>query len=316
MENGYVDLLTELAIKMKWKGKDVWVAKKVSEVLGYKNPSKAVNYFLTSGGLLENEDYIVLSKNDLRDFKNRLVAMEINEFRQSPKLVLFYESALVEFLRYRNKLSCEEVRLLLSGNLVDEVIEDTKVDVGAMVKNFKGTNIYTLIWNGKACWGASNIAGALGYSDKTKAVSQCVISEEFQKGEDYDVLNAKEVREVIKANGDTPFASGELITHLTIFYKKGLLGFINYAHMPLGKELRKWLRDEVFEELIDMEVGDTLRDSKFSIKDNNLSESEVHNTNQNKKRVEMLNTLNIVDKILDETSERKLGYLDCIFRGL
>ena len=310
MGNDYVDLLREEVIKLEWNGEVVYVAKEVSELLGYDNPSKAVNYFLTSSGLLESEDYIVLSKNDLREFKDRLVAMEISEFRQSPKLVLFYESGLVEFLRYRNKLSYDEVRLFLGYKLEEEV--DTEV----IVKNFKGISIYTLIWNGKACWGAGNIAEALGYSDKTKAVSQCVKSEGFQKGEDYDVLKANEVREVIKANGATPFASGELITHLTIFYKKGLLGFINYAHMPLGKEFRKWLRDEVFEELIDMEVGETASENRFSIKVDNLSKDEESNLDKLDKKLDLGNLLTLVDRVLSETDERKLGYLDSIFKNL
>ena len=308
MKNGYVDLLTELAIKMKWKGKEVWVAKKVGEVLGYENPSKAVNYFLTASGLLENEDYIVLSKNDLREFKDRLLAMEINEFRQSPKLVLFYESGLVEFLRYRNKLTYEEVRLLLGDNTERDNFYEAK-NKNIMVKSFKGYKIFTFRWKGKLCFRAIDIASVLGYQDESKAVSQCIIAEGYEREKDYDVLNAREVKELIQGTDSTPFASGELITHLTIFYKKGLLGFINYADMPIGKELRKWLRDEVFEELIDMEVGNTVSENIFSIKKDNLSEEKIYSEKSMDNLSEIIDLVNLVDRIIDEDNPIKVAYI-------
>ncbi|MGL5066503.1 MAG: BRO family protein [Sarcina sp.] len=315
MENDYVDLLTELAIKMKWKGKDVWVAKKVSEVLGYENPSKVVNYFLTASGLFENEDYIVLSKNDLREFKDRLLAMDINEFRQSPKLVLFYESGLVEFLRYRNKLTYEEVRLLLGDNAERDNLYEMK-NSEVMVKNFKEYKIFTLRWNGRLCWIAIDMAGVLGYQEKSRAVAQCIISEEYEIGKDYDILNAKEVKELIRHTDSKHIPSGEHYSRITIFYKSGLLGFINYAHMPIGKELRKWLRDEVFEGLIDIEVGNTASENRFSIKKDNLSKDEESNLDKLDKKLDLDNLLSLVDRVLSETDERKLGYLDSIFKNL
>ncbi|MGL4760603.1 MAG: BRO family protein [Sarcina sp.] len=306
MENDYVDLLTELAIKMKWKDKDVWVAKKVSEVLGYENPSKAVNYFLTASGLLENEDYIVLSKNDLREFKDRLSAMEINEFRQSPKLVLFYESGLVEFLRYRNKLTYEEVRLLLGDNAERDNFYEMK-NSEVMVKNFKEYKIFTLRWNGRLCWIAIDMAGILGYQEKSRAVAQCIISEEYEIGKDYDILNAKEVKELIQGTDSKHIPSGEHYSRITIFYKSGLLGFINYAHMPIGKELRKWLRDEVFEELIDMEVGNTVSENMFSIKKDNLSEEKVYSEKRMDNLSEIIDLVNLVDRIVDEDNPIKVA---------
>ncbi|MGL4655586.1 MAG: hypothetical protein ACRCWM_06870 [Sarcina sp.] len=86
--------------------------------------------------------------------------------------------------------------------------------------------------------------------------------------------------------------------------------------MPIGKELRKWLGNEAFEELIDMEVGDTISGSKFSVKRDNLSNDDLDNSKIRKSKFEIMDVLNVVDKILDEEDDRKLFYLDAIFENI
>lgn len=140
--------------------------------------------------------------------------------------------------------------------------------------------------------------------------------EDFKEGLDYDVLNSKDIKVILKHNGESPICSRKAINKLTIFYKRGLLGFINYAHMPIGKEFRQWLREEVFEELIDMEVGDTIRESKFSIKGDKLSNDNFDNSSVSNSKFEIMEVLNVVDKILEEQNERKLLYLDSIFKNI
>ena len=308
MKRKIINYLKNSANEIEWNGRRVWIAMDIAQELGYENPSKVVNYFFHVSGLVEGKDYKVLSKDDLKKFKCQLHRTGIDKFSKSPKLVLFYESGLVEFLTYRNKCSIEEIGLVLGKSTSDnkEIYNNT------MLKNFNGYDIYTLMWNGKPCWVAGSIAEVLGYCDKTKAISQCVISEEFEAGFEFDILNSNEVREVIKANGATPFASGKHITNLTIFYKEGLLGFINYAHMPIGKEFRKWLRTEVFSELIDLEVGSTMGENKFSIKKDNLSKNDMDNTSSNLENLEFSNILNVVDKILDESDDKKINCINSL----
>ena len=308
-----VDNIKDNVIKIKWKGEDVWVAMEVAECLGYEKPSKVVNYFLLSSGLVEKLDYITISRNDLREFKDTLVSMGISKFRQSPKLVLFYESGLIEFLGYRNKITIEEIRYIF-GNEQEE--ESLSIENGVSVKFFEDYEIHTLVLNGKQCWIAIDIAEVLGYSDRTKAVGQCIVREDFKKGLDYDVLNPSEIKVILERKGDTPLRSRKAINKLTIFYKRGLLGFINYAHMPIGKVFREWLRDEVFEELIDMEIGETASENRFSIKVDNLSKDEESNLDKLDKKLDLGNLLTLVDRVLSETDERKLGYLDSIFKNL
>ena len=296
-------------IRKVWMGKSCYVAKEVAEIFGHEQPSKSINRAIKSDGLVNGKDYDVLTKENLKIFKV-MIAGNGYDISRAPSLVILYETGLDKFIKYLNRVLFIDEDF---SKIDEEELEETK---NMIVGMFQGQEVHTYIIDGRPCWRATEIASILGYSDDSKAVRQCIKSEGYKSGIDYEVLNSNEIKRVIQPEGVAVTGYGKHISNLTVFYKKGLLGFINYSQMPTGKIFREWLRDEVFEELIDMEVGDTLRDSKFSIKDNNLSESEVDNTNQNKKRVEMLNTLNIVDKILDETSERKLGYLDCIFRGL
>ncbi|MGL4453575.1 MAG: BRO family protein, partial [Sarcina sp.] len=123
-----------------------------------------------------------------------------------------------------------------------------------------------------------DIAEVLGYKEKSRSVKQCIDAEEFEKGIDYDLLHGKEIRELINARCGRHLGSKKFINNLTIFYKEGLLGFINYAHMPIGKEFRKWLRTEVFSEIIEMKLGKNIAESTFEIKRDNLSKKKRSNT--------------------------------------
>ncbi|MGL4741377.1 MAG: BRO-N domain-containing protein [Sarcina sp.] len=299
--------------KIKWKGENVWVAMEIAEQLEYENSSKVINYFLLSSGLVNGEDYTTISQNDLSDFKDMLASMGISRFKRSPKLVLFYKSGLVEFLKYRNKVSIAEISKCLCD---DYRSESNEVKSEMIVKNFNGYDIYTLIWNGKPCWIALEIAKILGYSRPSIAINQCIKGEEFKKGIDYDILVGEEAREVIQPICDTHIGYRKHISTITIFYKSGLLGFINYAHMPIGKIFREWLRTEVFEDVIDMEIGDSISQSKFSIKKDNLSNNNLDNLKNSNPKFEIMKVLNVVDKILDEKDDRKLLYLDVIFKNI
>ena len=77
--------------------------------------------------------------------------------------------------------------------------------------------------------------------------------------------------------------------------------------MPIGKELRKWLRDEVFEELIDMEVGNTASENIFSIKKDNLSEEKIYSEKSMDNLSEIIDLVNLVDRIVDEDNPIKVA---------
>ncbi|MGL4989659.1 MAG: BRO family protein [Sarcina sp.] len=312
MSRKLIDGIINSSIKVNWKGSYVWVAMEIAEYLEYDRPSKVVNYFLTESKLVEGKDYIIISQNDLREFKDILASMGISKFRQSPKLVLFYESGLVEFLSYRNKITIEEIRYIFEK----QEEESLNIEKGVSVKFFEDYEINTLVYNGKQCWIAVDIAEVLGYSDRGRAVVQCILREDLKEGLDYDVLLSEEIKVILKQIGNTPMRSRKAINKLTILYKRGLLGFINYAHMPIGKVFREWLRDEVFEELIDMEVGDIISEGKFSVKRDNLSNNDLDNSKVHNSKFEIMDVLNVVDKILDEKDEMKLFCLNTIFKNI
>ncbi|MGL5574579.1 MAG: BRO family protein [Sarcina sp.] len=190
------------------------------------------------------------------------------------------------------------------------------IEEGVSVKFFEDYEIHTLVHNGKQCWIAVDIAEVLGYSDRGRAVVQCIVREDFKEGLDYDVLNSEEIKVILERIGDTPMRSRKALNKLTILYKRGLLGFINYAHMPIGKVFREWLRDEVFEDIIDMEVGDTISESKFSVKRDNLSNDDLDNSKVHNSKFEIMDILNVVDKILDENDDRKIFCLNTIFKNI
>ncbi|MGL4989661.1 MAG: BRO-N domain-containing protein [Sarcina sp.] len=230
--------------------------------------------------------------------------MNIEKFRKSPKLILFYKEALIEFLAYRDKLNSLEIKQILD---YDIIATERNID-NLLIKKFNGKEIHTLIWNEKPCWMGVDIAEILGYKEKSKAISQCIRSEEFEKEIDYDILHSDGM--CVKHR-----ASIKHYSQVTILYKKGLLGFINYAHMPIGKEFRKWLRKEVFNELVDLSVGNSIEENKFNI-NTNLYKKELNDIEKSNLNFELIDVLRIVEKILDEQDERKLEYLDIILKNL
>ncbi|MGL5066496.1 MAG: BRO-N domain-containing protein [Sarcina sp.] len=296
-------------IRKVWEGKSCYIGKEVAEIFGHEQPSKAVNRAIKSDGLVSGKDYDVLIKEDLKIFKV-MIAGKGYDISKAPSLVILYEKGLDKFIKYLNRVLFIDDDF---SNINEEELEKTE---NMIVGMFQGQEVHTYIIDGRPCWRATEIASIIGYSDDSKAVRQSIKSEGYKRGIDYEVLNSNEIKRVIRVKGVAVTGSGKHISNLTIFYKKGLLGFINYSQMPTGKIFREWLRDEVFEELIDMEVEDTLRESKFSVKGDSLSKDEVDKKNNTVERLDMMNALNIVDKILDETNERKLGYLDCIFKSL
>ena len=307
MRNKFIDILIENIIEINWKGKRVWIAIDIAKQLEYSNPSKIVNYFISAKGLVEGEEYEVLSKDELRRFKIELSKNGITKFRQSPRLVLFYETGLSEFLRYRGKLSYADMEELLG------ITHDVSKDI--VIKDFKGHKFYTFIWNGKQCWIGVEVATILGYIDKSRAVKQCIISEEFEEGIDYEVLYGKEIKELIQQSGGTPISTGEHIKHLVIFYKEGLLGFINYAHMPVGKEFRRWLRREVFVDIVELETGMFIDENKYKVKNkevDNLNKVNLDNLNKISNIEVILEIFKLVDRIVDDKQEIKFEYLNMI----
>lgn len=310
MKNKIIENLKKDVVKIEWKNKNVWIAVEIAEALDYERPSRLVNYFIYASELVEGNDYELLAKDTLKEFKDDLADIGVEKYKRSPKLILFYESGLVEFLKYRNKLTNSEIEEVLNYYQENRYIKEQS---NSIVKRFNGKEIYTLSYNGKPCWIGVEIAEVLGYKEKSRAIRQCIEREEFESGYDYDILHSDEIKEFAKGMCDTHIPSIKYNSQMTILYKEGLLGFINYAHMPIGKEFRKWLRTEVFSELIEMEVGETTSENKFRINKDKLSENKMDNLDKMNNLSEILDFVKIVDRIIDEDNMLKV---DCVNRVL
>ncbi|WP_297520233.1 Bro-N domain-containing protein [uncultured Clostridium sp.] len=292
-------------IRRVWEGKSCYIAKEVAEIFGHEQPSKAISRAIKYDGLASGEDYDVLTKENLKVFKGR-VSGKGYDISKAPSLTILYESGMDKFIRYLNRV------LFVNDDfskIDEEELEETE---NMIVGMFEGKEVHTYIINGRPCWRATEIASIIGYSDESKAVTQCIKRENYKKGIEYEVLSGNEVKKVIQPKGVKVTGSGKHISNLTVFYKKGLLGFINYSQMPTGKMFREWLRNEVFEELIDMEVEDTLSESKFSIKEDKRYVEEVDNSNKKHKTTEFLETLKTINNMVDEDNDLKIKCLKYI----
>ena len=299
-------------MKFDYNGKVCFIAKQIAEVFNHDEPSKAINRAIKDKNMIQGLDFELLEKEELKDFKEVVRSNSIYDISRAPKLVVLYEEGLEKFISYLSRV----LNLTNVGftKKIEGIKEETKYDTlknneDILTNKFKDKEVHTIIYKGKPCWIASEIAGVLGYKEKSRTIRQCIKAEEFAENIDFDILSLKEIKEVIPAMCVTHTANINAVRHLIVFYKEGLLGFINYSQMPIGKEFRKWLRTDVFSELIDLEVGNTMSDNKFSIKRDKLSKDTVDNIKNKDSLSDILGLINTVDKIVDENESLKVAYL-------
>ena len=121
-----------------------------------------------------------------------------------------------------------------------------------IVKEFNGNKIYTFIWNNKPCWIANQIVSMFGYAEPKVTINQCIESEEFEIGVEYEILKFNELKQFKELVKNTVTSSEVINKHtpqLIIFYEDGLYGFLQYTDKPIGVQFRKWLRRDVLPEI-------------------------------------------------------------------
>ena len=117
------------------------------------------------------------------------------------------------------------------------------------IKNFKGTNICTVLWKGKPCWIAIQIAKLTGYEEASKAISHCMSIEEFQVGIDYEMLKGSELKKFKTLLNSNNLEIIKYAPKIIIFYEEALYGFLQFTEKPIGIEFRKWIRREVLPQI-------------------------------------------------------------------
>ncbi|WP_297523310.1 Bro-N domain-containing protein [uncultured Clostridium sp.] len=113
-----------------------------------------------------------------------------------------------------------------------------------ITKKFKNKNLNSLIWGGEICWTGMEIAEFFGYSNKRKAINDCIQREKLKEGMDYKFLSGDELKEFKETFAEI-LGEQKFAPQIIIFYERGLYRFLAYTKMPLGIEFREWVASEV-----------------------------------------------------------------------
>lgn len=113
-----------------------------------------------------------------------------------------------------------------------------------ITKKFKNKKFNNLIWDGKVCWHGTEIAEFFGYSNKRKALFDCINVEKLEEGKDYKTLSGEELKEFKEVFCDV-LDEIKFAPKVVILYESGLYRFLAYTKMPLGIEFRQWIGSDL-----------------------------------------------------------------------
>lgn len=124
--------------------------------------------------------------------------------------------------------------------------------MSAITPVFEGVQLDTVVFRGKQAWIARQVGDALGYASRGKRFASSITGKwapEFREGDDYDVLAGQELRELMSLfDGPAPVPSSTRRT-VTVLYEPGLMLALQLTTMPRGRQLRRYLADEVLPQL-------------------------------------------------------------------
>lgn len=124
-----------------------------------------------------------------------------------------------------------------------------------IINQFNDNNLVTIIWKGRPCWIARQIADLSRNSGKTDPdtlVNTFLRENDFlQISIDYETLTGidmKNFKDLIGGYSGKDLSIKNLSTtnHLNVFYKSGLLSYLESLGTDLGKQLIAWINKEVF----------------------------------------------------------------------
>ena len=171
-------------MKFDYNGKVCFIAKQIAEVFNHDEPSKAINRAIKDKNMIQGLDFELLEREKLKDFKEVVRNNSTYDISRAPKLVVLYEEGLEKFISYLSRV----LNLTNVGfNKKTESIKtkakyDTlKNNEDILTNKFKDKEVHTLVYKGKPCWVANNIADVLGYKDMDKLKKAIGISEATEK---------------------------------------------------------------------------------------------------------------------------------------
>ncbi|MGL4654908.1 MAG: BRO family protein [Sarcina sp.] len=111
-------------------------------------------------------------------------------------------------------------------------------------KKFKSKILNSLIWGGEICWTGMEISEFFGYSNRRKAINDCIQREKLKEDIDYKFLSGEELKE-FKETFSEILGEQKFAPQIIIFYERGLYRFLAYTKMPLGIEFREWIGSDL-----------------------------------------------------------------------
>jgi prophage antirepressor-like protein len=121
-----------------------------------------------------------------------------------------------------------------------------------LTKEFEGSEILTLEYNGKPCWIARQVGAAIGYSSNGSKLPKMISqrwSDEFEIGQDYDILTGDELRDFNSFLDVGPQKGPTKAATLMLLFESGMHMALVKTNKPAGKKLRKFITREVLPQI-------------------------------------------------------------------
>lgn len=113
-----------------------------------------------------------------------------------------------------------------------------------ITRKFKERYLNSLIWENEICWVGVDIVEYFGYTQKRKAIYDCIKTEKLKEGKDYKTLSGEELKAFKEIFSDV-LEDIKFAPKIIILYESGLYRFLAYTKMPLGIEFREWIASEL-----------------------------------------------------------------------
>lgn len=186
-----------------------------------------------------------------------------------------------------------------------------------LVKNFEGEVIYNFIWKNKPCWIALSIAKAIGYKDKSTAITAIIKRENFKLEKEYTILAGESLKE-FKNIFDDYLKDFKYSPRIIVLYEEGLYGFLAASRMDKGVAFRTWIRREVMPQIMEKGSYNSNKIEQQINLEDSIKKLELENKNLKKQLYDLKNNLDFdVDKfqrlkVAYETSKLFKSLLDDI----
>ena len=122
-----------------------------------------------------------------------------------------------------------------------------------ITNQFEGTDVTTIMYNGRPCWIARHIGEVLGYAGKGKRLVNNLTekwSEEFIENHDYAVLSGEELQSFKMVAEASTEPVPAYSSHLFLLFETGLHLCLAKTTKPAGRRLRRFIADEVMPQLV------------------------------------------------------------------